>query len=65
MNQQKLEIENKLKEAGPLDRKREKALKNIDKNAFLDDLMKGTENIDNIDDIKDEKSGKSKNKNKV
>ncbi|KAJ8673443.1 hypothetical protein QAD02_004705 [Eretmocerus hayati] len=36
VRQQQKEIEEKLVEAGPLERKREKAMKNIDRRAFLD-----------------------------
>ncbi|XP_015122987.1 RRP15-like protein [Diachasma alloeum] len=42
---QQQEIEKKLVEAGPLEGKREKVLKSIDKRAFLDVLMGGTKSI--------------------
>jgi len=38
-------ISKKISEAGPLERKREQVLKNIDKNAFLDILMGGNKSI--------------------
>ncbi|KAF7998149.1 hypothetical protein HCN44_009547 [Aphidius gifuensis] len=49
VKQQQAEIQNKLVDAGPIERKREKVLKNIDKNAFLDVLMGGTKSI-KVDD---------------
>ncbi|XP_026478749.1 RRP15-like protein [Ctenocephalides felis] len=42
---QQRDISNKLKEAGPLERKQDKVLKNIDKRAFLDVLMGGKRSI--------------------
>ncbi|XP_043471516.1 RRP15-like protein isoform X2 [Leptopilina heterotoma] len=42
---QQIDIDKKLVEAGPLERKREKVLKDIDKKAFLDVLMGGTKSI--------------------
>ncbi|XP_023246943.1 RRP15-like protein [Copidosoma floridanum] len=57
VSQQRREIEDKLKEAGPLERKRDKALKNIDRRTFLDVLMGGTDNIgvdDSKEDVKEE-----------
>ncbi|XP_058789885.1 RRP15-like protein [Phymastichus coffea] len=45
VRQQQNEIENKLIEAGPLERKQEKALKSIDRKAFLDVLMGGTNKL--------------------
>lgn len=45
VRQQQMEIDKKLVEAGPLERKREKVLKDIDKRAFLDVLMGGTKSI--------------------
>ncbi|XP_032674534.1 RRP15-like protein [Odontomachus brunneus] len=39
VKQQQTDISKKLSEAGPLERKREQVMKNIDKNAFLDILM--------------------------
>ena len=51
VRQQQMDIDKKLGEAGPLERKREKVLKNIDKRAFLDVLMGGTKSII-VDDSK-------------
>ncbi|KAG7204049.1 hypothetical protein KM043_001907 [Ampulex compressa] len=48
------EIDKKLSEAGPLERKREKVYKNIDKRAFLDVLMGGSKSITVDNDVKDE-----------
>lgn len=69
-NQQK-DIAVKLQEAGPLERKREKVLKNIDKRTFLDVLMGNSksENIDNAvksdeDEIKDETDSNKTRKEK-
>jgi len=45
VRQQQMEINKKLSQAGPLERKREQVLKNIDKNAFLDILMGGSKSI--------------------
>lgn len=45
MKQQQVDIDKKLVKAGPLERKREKVLKDIDKKAFLDVLMGGTKSI--------------------
>ncbi|XP_046422287.1 RRP15-like protein [Neodiprion fabricii] len=45
VRQQQKDIEKRLEEAGPLERKREMVLKNIDKRAFLDVLMGGTKSI--------------------
>ncbi|XP_015593660.1 RRP15-like protein isoform X2 [Cephus cinctus] len=45
VRQQQTEINRQLVEAGPLERKREKVLKNIDKRAFLDVLMGSTRSI--------------------
>lgn len=45
VRQQQKEIEDKLVQAGPLERKREKALKSIDRKAFLDVLMGGTSKL--------------------
>lgn len=39
VKQQQTDISKKLSEAGPLERKREQVMKNIDKNTFLDILM--------------------------
>ncbi|KAL6442202.1 hypothetical protein ACFW04_002463 [Cataglyphis niger] len=45
VKQQQTSINTKLSQAGPLERKREQALKSIDKNAFLDILMGGSKSI--------------------
>lgn len=45
VKQQQLDLDKKLSEAGPLERKREKVLKSIDKSAFLDGLMGGSKSI--------------------
>lgn len=58
VKQQQKEIDEKLVEAGPLERKREKALKNIDRKAFLDVLMGGTNKLaeeDDTEELKEEK----------
>lgn len=58
VRQQQCDIDKKLEEAGPLERKREKVLKNIDKKAFLDVLMGGTKSIA-IEKSEDEKKEES------
>ena len=66
VKQQQGEINQKLSKAGPLERKRERVLKNIDKCAFLDVLMGGSKSIPIDNNIKDEteenKSRKQKDK---
>lgn len=54
-NQQK-EIEKQIEEAGPLERKKEKVIKSLDKNKFLDILMgqSKSENINKTLGIKNE-----------
>ncbi|XP_063981904.1 RRP15-like protein [Diachasmimorpha longicaudata] len=66
VREQQQEIEKKLIEAGPLEGKREKALKSIDKRAFLDVLMGGTKSITVDDQVgpKSEENGSQK-ENKV
>lgn len=67
VRQQQKEIEDKLVEAGPLERKREKALKNIDRQAFLDVLMGGTNNLtveDNSTEMKEEDEEENDGSNK-
>nr|XP_034177563.1 zinc finger protein 569-like [Osmia lignaria] len=54
VKQQQGEINQKLSKAGPLERKRERVLKNIDKCAFLDVLMGGSKSIPIDNNIKDE-----------
>jgi len=49
VKQQQTEIDRKLEEVGPLERKREQVMKSIDKRAFLDVLMGGSKSIP-IDD---------------
>ena len=63
VRQQQGEINKKLSEAGPLERKREKVLKNIDKCAFLDVLMGGSKSIRVDNDVKNEGQGIKKDKN--
>lgn len=68
MRQQQKEIEEKLVEAGPMERKREKALKNIDRRAFLDVLMGGTSNLapdDEKEKLKEENNDENDESNKV
>lgn len=67
VRQQQKEIEEKLVEAGPMERKREKALKNIDRRAFLDVLMGGTSNLapeNKKEELKEEEENDESN-NKV
>lgn len=45
VKQQQTHISKKISRAGPLERKREQVLKNIDKNAFLDILMGGSKSV--------------------
>ena len=59
MKQQQAEINRKLIEVGPTERKREKVLKSIDKRAFLDVLMGGSKSIPVTDTTKHEKSSKN------
>lgn len=54
VRQQQGEINKKLSEAGPLERKREKVLKEIDKCAFLDILMGGSKSIPVDNNVKNE-----------
>ncbi|XP_078034808.1 RRP15-like protein [Augochlora pura] len=65
VKQQQGEITKKLAEAGPLGRKREKVLKSIDKNSFLDVLMGGSKSIRVDNDVKgEEQNEKVKQKEK-
>lgn len=59
MRQQQTEISKKLSEAGPLERKREQVMKNINKNAFLDILMGKSESVPVDDTAESEKMVKS------
>ncbi|CAK9813476.1 RRP15-like protein [Anthophora quadrimaculata] len=61
VKQQQGEINKKLSEAGPLERKREQVLKSIDKNTFLDVLMGGSKSIPTDNGIKDEIPNNEKN----
>lgn len=54
VKQQQGEINQKLAEAGPLERKREQVLKSIDKCTFLDVLMGGHKSIQADNSVKDE-----------
>lgn len=66
VRQQQTEINKKLSQAGPLERKREQVLKNIDKNAFLDILMGGSKSIQVHNELKFEKPvDKTNDKEKV
>lgn len=56
VRQQQTEINKKLSQAGPLERKREQVLKSIDKNTFLDILMGGSKSIPAHNTLKSEKS---------
>ncbi|XP_076234481.1 RRP15-like protein isoform X2 [Calliopsis andreniformis] len=64
VRQQQGEINKKLSDAGPLERKREKVLKAIDKNTFLDILMGGSKSIQIDNDVKDESQETAKVKEK-
>lgn len=64
VQQQQTEIDKKLRAAGPLERKREKVMKNIDKRAFLDVLMGGTKTIA-VEEITSEKKEEDKSEEKV
>lgn len=58
---QQRDIDEKLKEAGPLERKRENVMKSIDKRAFLDVLMnKKSQQVDG--EVKDETKQENKGK---
>lgn len=54
VKQQQTEINKKLVEAGPLERKKQMVLESIDKNAFLDVLMGGSARIRLDNAVKDE-----------
>lgn len=56
VRQQQMQINKKLTEAGPLERKREQVYKSIDKNAFLDILMGGSKSVPIDNAVKSEKS---------
>lgn len=66
VKQQQTDISKKLTQAGPLERKREQALKSIDKNAFLDILMGGSKSISIDNTVQSENViEQTNNKNKV
>lgn len=64
VKQQQGEINKKLSEAGPLERKRDQVLKNIDKTVFLDVLMGGSKSIPVDNDVKNETQENGKHKKK-
>lgn len=68
VKQQQVDTNKKLLEAGPLERKREQVLKNIDKRAFLDVLMGELKSIpidSSIEHQKEEKKDDKENENRV
>lgn len=64
VKQQQAEINKKLSDAGPLERKREQVLKSIDKTAFLDVLMGGSKSIPVDNDLKNETHENEKHEKK-
>ncbi|XP_020298233.1 RRP15-like protein [Pseudomyrmex gracilis] len=62
VRQQQATISKKISEAGPLERKREKVLKSINKNTFLDLLMGNSKSI-SIKDVDKMKNSQQTNKN--
>lgn len=60
VKQQQGEINKKLSEAGPLERKREQVLRSIDKTKFLDVLMGGSKSISVDNDVKNEEQENEK-----
>lgn len=60
VKQQQGEINKKLSEAGPLERKREQVLRSIDKTKFLDVLMGGSKSIPVDNDVKNEEQENKK-----
>lgn len=64
VKQQQGEINQKLAEVGPLERKREQVLKSIDKCTFLDVLMGGSKSIQADNDVKDEAQENERHKQK-
>lgn len=60
VRQQQMQIDKKLTEAGPLERKREQVYKSIDKNAFLDVLMGSSKSISVDNAVKSEKQTNNK-----
>ncbi|XP_011498793.1 PREDICTED: RRP15-like protein [Ceratosolen solmsi marchali] len=65
VKQQQKDIENKIIEAGPLERKREKALKSINRQTFLNVLMGGTNNLVEDSAKKLDKEDEPKKENEV
>ncbi|XP_043528786.1 RRP15-like protein isoform X2 [Frieseomelitta varia] len=64
VKQQQDEINKKLSDAGPSERKREQVLKSIDKTAFLDVLMGGSKSISVDNDVKNETHKNEKHEKK-
>lgn len=64
VKRQQGEINQKLAEAGPLERKREQVLKSIDKCTFLDVLMGGSKSIQADNNVKDEVKENKRHKQK-
>ncbi|CAL7949691.1 unnamed protein product [Xylocopa violacea] len=64
VKQQQGEINKKLSTAGPLERKREQVLKNINKSTFLDVLMGGSKSIPVDSSVKDEQQEHKKHEKK-
>lgn len=65
VRQQQKDIDKRLEEAGPLERKREMVLKNIDKRAFLDVLMGSAKSVSVDGPVKPEKQEKDDTNEKV
>lgn len=65
VKQQQSEINKKLSDAGPLERKREQVLKSIDKSTFLDVLMGNSKSISVDNNIKNEVQENKKDEEKV
>lgn len=63
VRKQQKEIDAKVKEAGPLEVRKEKALKSIDKQAFLDVLMGEKSQV--VDNVKENAVSKQSNKRKA
>lgn len=64
VRQQQKDIDKRLEEAGPLERKREIVLKNIDKRAFLDVLMGGAKSVSVDNPVKSETREKDRQTDK-
>lgn len=65
VKQQQIDINKKLSQAGPLERKREQVFKSIDKNAFLDILMGGSKSIPVDNTVKSEEQTNNKKDDKI